>query len=247
VAVRAVLFDLDETLWSHGPLPENWNEITGLQMAELAPHAARLRLEQIDLTEFIQRFWANWGAAILRPNPTLEEVKGAVIFQSTLAERGVECNDADAEHLWQALHNVPFRHFNIRPFPDAISTLEALRAAGYRMAIVTSRPLPARILIREMRDQGIPDVFESIVTSGDVGYRKPHPLVFETALRRLGVQPEDAVVVGDSYENDIVPAASLGIVPVLKLNDREPDADWTLARYQVPSLAALLQLDLFSS
>ncbi len=77
-----------------------------------------------------------------------------------------------------------------------------------------------------------------------MGYRKPHPLVFESALRQLDLQPDQAVVVGDSYEWDIVPAASLGMIPVLKLNERAPDPRWVLARYQIPSLAALLQLEL---
>ncbi len=241
----AVLFDLDGTLWSHGPPPEDWSEITDLQAAELALHAARLGFEHLDLPEFIRRFRIEWRAAIVRPNPTLEEIDGAAVLRGTLAERGVRCSAVDSECLWQALHNVPFRHFNIRPFPDAISTIEALDAAGYRMAIAASRPLPAQILIREMRDHGIPAVFELIVTSGDVGYRKPHQLVFETALRRLGIQPEEVVAVGDSYENDVVPAASLGMIPVLKLNDRKPDDAWILARHQVPSLAALSRLDLF--
>jgi putative hydrolase of the HAD superfamily len=89
-------------------------------------------------------------------------------------------------------------------------------------------------------------VFEAVVTSGDVGFRKPHLLVFETALARLGVSSREAVVVGDSYENDIVPAAKLGIVPVLKLNDREPDPSWLLARYQVRHLRELLELEPFA-
>jgi len=132
-------------------------------------------------------------------------------------------------------------------FPDAIPTVEALSAAGYRLAIATARPLTAKILGRELRDLGLPDVFEAIVTSGELGYRKPHPLVLESALGRLGVAPEEVVAVGDCYENDVVPAAKLGMIPVLKLNGREPDASRVRARYQVPSLAALLELEVFSA
>ncbi len=245
MAIRAVLFDLDQTLWNVWAPRQDWDEITGLQSAELAPHLARIALDHLDPREFVRRFWANWATANSLPNPALVELKGAEMIRRTLAEYGAECREDDGEHLWEALHNVPFRYFNIRPFPDAISTVEALSAAGYRLAIVTSRPLTAKILIRELRDQGLPEVFEAIVTSGDVGYQKPHPLVFESALGRLGVTPDEAVAVGDSYENDIVPAAKLGIVPVLKLNERKPDASWVLARYMVPSLAALLQLEIF--
>lgn len=87
-------------------------------------------------------------------------------------------------------------------------------------------------------------MFGAIVTAGEAGYRKPHPLVFEAAARQLGVRPEQAVIVGDDYERDIVPAASLGMIPVLKLNERAPDSRWLLAQYQVPTLGALLEMEL---
>jgi FMN phosphatase YigB (HAD superfamily) len=246
VAVRAVLFDLDQTLWSVGPPPEDWAEITALQSAELAPEFARLHLGHLDVREFVRRFWANWAVAAAQPNPTLKELNGAELICGTLALHGVECSDGEGERLWEALHNVPFHHFNIRRFPDAASTVAALSAAGYRLAVVTNRPTPVSTLARELRGHDIPDVFEAIVTTGEVGYQKPHPLVFETAARRLGVRHGEAVMVGDSYVNDVVPAAALGMMPVMKLNDRAPDPACVLARYQVPSLAALLRLDLFS-
>jgi putative hydrolase of the HAD superfamily len=80
------------------------------------------------------------------------------------------------------------------------------------------------------------------VTSVDVGVRKPHALIFETALRTLGVRPEESVMVGDSYEIDLVPAAVLGMAPILKLNECKPDPAFTLARHQIASLEDLLRL-----
>jgi len=171
---------------------------------------------------------------------------GPASIRKALAGYGVVCADGDAERLWDALNNVPLRHFNLRLFPDAIPTIGALNEAGYTLAVATARPLTAKIVARELRDLGLPDVFRVIVTSGELGFRKSHPLVFESALARLGVSPDEVLAVGDSYEEDIVPAAKLGMVPVLKLNDREPDASWVLARYQIPSLAALLELEVFS-
>ncbi len=252
MAIQAVLFDLDQTLWSVGPQPD-WAEITALQSAELAPHFARFALDHFDPPEFVRRFWTNLNVQFPDPDsladPPLEErrwIEGPAVLRSTLAEHGATCAEDDASALWEALNNVPLRHFNIRLFADAASTVEALRAAGYRLAIVTARPLTEAIVRRELRDQGLPDVFEAVVTSGEVGYRKPHPLVFGSALARLGVPPDEAIVVGDSYEDDIVPAAKLGIIPVLKLNDRAPDPRCTLARHHVPSLAALLDLEVLN-
>jgi HAD superfamily hydrolase (TIGR01509 family) len=250
VAIEALLFDLDDTL-SRRTAPRDDNAITALQVAEFTPHCVRLGFGHLDLDEVVRRFWASFGAAYpdpdRHPDAPIEERRwreGPAAIRNTLAGYGVACADDDAVCLWEALHKVPPSARNHHLYPDAVSTVRALGAAGYRLAVVTDRPVSAAIVARELREQGLPDVFAAIVTSGDVGYRKPHPLVFESALRQLHLQPEHAVVVGDSYERDIVPAASLGMIPVLKLNEREPDARWVLARYQVPSLAALLQLEL---
>jgi putative hydrolase of the HAD superfamily len=52
--------------------------------------------------------------------------------------------------------------------------------------------------------------FTSILDSAVVGIRKPDPKIFEIALNELGVNPNDAVMIGDSYTNDIVPAKLIG-------------------------------------
>jgi len=52
--------------------------------------------------------------------------------------------------------------------------------------------------------------FTSIVDSAVVGIRKPEPGIFELALNELSAKPNEAVMIGDSYDNDIKPAKSLG-------------------------------------
>lgn len=252
MAIQAVLFDLDDTLWRR-TAPPDWDAITALQVAELMPHCIRLGFSHLDLGAVVGRFWAAFETAYPKPegnpNAPLEELRwtqGPAVIQATLAEYDVECADDNAVCLWEALHNVPLRARNHYLYPDAVSTVRALSAAGYLLAVVTAQPLSAAVVARNLSEQSMPDVFSAIVTSGVVGYRKPHPLVFDSAARQLGVQPENTIVVGDSYDGDIVPAAGLGMIPVLKLNDREPDPRWALSRYQISSLSALLQLEIIS-
>lgn len=61
-----------------------------------------------------------------------------------------------------------------------------------------------------LEELSIKKYFISIVDSAIVGIRKPNPRIFEIALNELGVNPKDAVMIGDSYTNDIVPANSIG-------------------------------------
>ena len=63
--------------------------------------------------------------------------------------------------------------------------------------------------------------------------------MFEAALRRLDVSPEEAIEVGDSYEVDVLGAKRAGMKTVLKLNEREDRLEW-VADYKIRKLSELL-------
>lgn len=56
--------------------------------------------------------------------------------------------------------------------------------------------------------------FNAIIDSSVVGIRKPDKKIFEIALNKLNGKPEETIVVGDSYKNDILPAKELGCITV---------------------------------
>ena len=61
-----------------------------------------------------------------------------------------------------------------------------------------------------LHDFDLDGLFDSIVESAVVGVRKPNPAIFQMGVDRLGMQPEEVVVIGDSYDKDIVPATQIG-------------------------------------
>lgn len=61
-----------------------------------------------------------------------------------------------------------------------------------------------------LRDYGLDRYFRDVVESAAVGIRKPDPAIYRLALERMGVSPDEVIVVGDSFSKDIVPARSLG-------------------------------------
>lgn len=65
----------------------------------------------------------------------------------------------------------------------------------------------------ELRFLGLYDYFDFVIFSSDVGYQKPDLRLFMTALKRLGLElePKCVVSIGDSYENEIIPARKLGM------------------------------------
>lgn len=96
-------------------------------------------------------------------------------------------------------------------YPDVLSTLEAVKQAGYRLAIISNWSWHLPELCESL---GLTPYFEQIITSARVGYAKPHPRIYEYALEELMVAPVQAVHIGDSYRADVVGASRLGIQPL---------------------------------
>ena len=81
---------------------------------------------------------------------------------------------------------------------------------SHRLAVVSNfdyTPTVRHVLARE----GIVDLFDSIVISDAVGWRKPKPVIFERALERLGIAPREALFVGDRAEIDVLGARGVGM------------------------------------
>ncbi|UCB42213.1 MAG: HAD family phosphatase [Dehalococcoidales bacterium] len=84
----------------------------------------------------------------------------------------------------------------IEPLPGVIQLLSALAAGGFRQALATSAPLQN---VRQIiKDLGIEGYFGGIVTEKDVTEGKPGPQGFLLAARKLGVEPEDCIIIEDA-------------------------------------------------
>lgn len=102
----------------------------------------------------------------------------------------------------------------IRPFPDAIEAAWSLKNKGFALAVVTGKR--RAFALRGLRFVGLDTAFEVVVTPESTELPKPHPDPVRKALRQLAVQPERAVMVGDS-PHDIVAARSAGVAAAAAL------------------------------
>lgn len=95
-------------------------------------------------------------------------------------------------------------------YADAVAEmLQGLRER-FTLAVV-SNTNDADVVPDHLRAMGVHGLFREIVTSVELGVRKPSPAIFEHALGRLGASPSDCVYVGDSYEADYLGADAAGI------------------------------------
>jgi len=106
------------------------------------------------------------------------------------------------------------------PYLDEVLT--ELDRKGFKLGIitntVTSREEHVRMALRKI---GIEKHFDLILTSVDVGHRKPDERIFMTALRKLRIKPYEAVMVGNQISTDIVGGNRIGMkTVVLKWNKR---------------------------
>ena len=100
----------------------------------------------------------------------------------------------------------------LQMFPCASDLLEQSRALGLRTVILSN--VQTRGATEYLADFAYFDVghlVDAVVTSLEVGYRKPHHAMFETAIREAGCEASECVMIGDSETSDIEPAKALGM------------------------------------
>jgi putative hydrolase of the HAD superfamily len=130
----------------------------------------------------------------------------------------------------------------------AFEVLAAIRKEGYRIGMIANGDSTgARNIINSIGLQGY---FDAIVVSEEVGIEKPYQAIFEVALAKLGVKAENAVMVGNRIEADILGANRIGMKSVwFRWNDRYSDTidgseekpDFTInSLFDLPSLLALM-------
>lgn len=119
--------------------------------------------------------------------------------------------EATLSHGWFIHHYIHDR-LHYHKFYDVDTVLMTLRRAGLKMGIVSNAVPSTRDRIVKL---ALNSYFDTIVLSGEAGYEKPDPEIFEIALKNLSLIPEETLYVGDNYHTDVEGAHGAGITPVL--------------------------------
>lgn len=101
-------------------------------------------------------------------------------------------------------------HFTL--YDDVDATLRTLRDLGYRLGLITNGHRSLASFQSHFELDGLIDV---TLSSRDHGYMKPHASIFQAALALARVEPDGAVMVGDSYAHDVLGAEAVGMRGVL--------------------------------
>jgi putative hydrolase of the HAD superfamily len=212
VTLRAVLFDAGNTLLflDYPRLARGVAAATGMPLsgADLEAQAgpAALALERSDTSD------RERAGRYLETLFRLAGVPGnaMAVVRDTLLGLHRE------KHLWASVK------------AGTSEALEALRAAGYRLAVISNSDGRA---VEGLAAAGLLAHFEEVIDSELVGCEKPDPRIFLTALERMGLSPAEALYVGDIYEVDVVGARRAGLdVILLDPLGNHPGRDVRVAR-----------------
>jgi putative hydrolase of the HAD superfamily len=216
--LRAVLFDVGETLVHPAPsFPELFSTVVAAEGHARSPEA---------VTDASRAVFHRFSEAARDVELWTTSPERSARFWKSVYERMLgELDIPDDGHLADVLYATFTDPANYELFDDVEPALDELEAAGLVLAIVSNFEAWLEDLLGTL---GVRDRFGVRVISGREGVEKPDLQIFELALERLSIEPADAMYVGDNPEFDVVPAAALGMTPVLiDRRGRYPDAKAT--------------------
>jgi putative hydrolase of the HAD superfamily len=188
--IKAVFFDLDNTLVDFFRMKRSAVKAAVISMLD-----AGLEMSFDDAYEHIMKVYNTEG-----------------IEYQEVFDRFLEESIGSINHKILAAAIVAYRRAREEAlvlYPRANRTLAYLAKHGVKLAIVTDAP-PKQAWLR-LYQLNLHHIFDAVIVSEEAGAPKPSPLPFRKALETLNLKPEEALMVGDWPERDIVGAKNVGI------------------------------------
>lgn len=201
--IRAIGFDLGETLLFHGDTPLSWES--------LYPEALAAVAKACNASPTAEQFAA--ALHVLRQHntrivPRTHEVSADYILSSVLKAWWFDTD----EHL-PAATGAFFDYFqqDVSAYPESASVLTELREGHFPMGILTDVPygMPRAFVQRDLDRAGLANLFSVLLTSVEVGVRKPESAGYLALAARLGVEPHEMLYVGNEPK-DVFGASRAG-------------------------------------
>ncbi|MDH7603236.1 MAG: HAD family hydrolase [Armatimonadota bacterium] len=185
-------------------------------------------------------------AAVIMTQPLFTPEDAAAALESRFGPLSKSTLRAVAE-LWNSQANAA------QEIEGAVDTVLALKKRGFKIGLVSDIWTPYYLSVRRAVSQ-IVESSDAVVLSFETGRRKPDLFNFNRVLEDLRVEPSEAVMIGDTYQHDILPAIELGMhtVWVLARPEREKEyiarvlnADLPAPNFTVSHITQVLDLPLF--
>jgi putative hydrolase of the HAD superfamily len=229
--VRAVLFDLGDTLIQYGRVDKNalFREAAWRTYEQWARRQRRMP----DFRRYYlhQAFALRWG--YLKLLLRRREMNAMRLIRRACRKLMLNSGHGPGQDEDRFFEELAWRWYEplaevatLEPRTEA--ALRMLRRRGLLLGVVSNTFVPGHVLDRHLRELGLLQHLPVRVYSCDVGYRKPHHAIFDIAVDQMGVPAAQTLFVGDTYDADVSGALRAGLRPVWKrntINRAEPNPD----------------------
>jgi FMN phosphatase YigB (HAD superfamily) len=222
--VKAVLLDLDDTLLGNPP------DVFTQRYLAVLDRFLQQRLDGHSVVDDILRCTRD-AMISLDPLKTNWDVFYEGLEPALPVDR--QTFDASVAEFYETVYPDLYTMIEVRPV--ARELVEWLLANGFQVVVATNPFFPRVAVEQRLAWAGLPVSeypFKLVTTLENMHFTKPHPHYYEEILARLGVQADEAIMVGDDWQNDIVPAWCAGL-----------GTFWVAPDGQRPDLSAAAQPD----
>ena len=201
--IQAILFDLDDTL-----LGNHMDTFLPSYFALLGEHAARY----MPRDQFMTELMTCTQSMIKNTDPTLSNRE--VFWQQFEQRTGLDSQELETffDQFYRNQFNQLHKKTEKRPF--AAKLIHHCQEVGLPVVIATNPLFPRIAIEARLTWAGLPvteNNFTLVTTYENMHAAKPQPAYYAEILDKIGCAPENALMVGDDWENDIVPTTSLGM------------------------------------
>ena len=213
---KVILFDVNETLLDLQPVKASVGTALGGR-PELAPLWFTTLL-QYSLVATVADQYLDFGEV------------GAACLRMVAKNHGIDLSEDAAKNAVAPMRSLP-------PHPDVIPALTELRAAGFRLVTLTNSSKAA--VADQIKNAGLSDFFEALLSVEDVGKYKPHADVYRWAAGRVGADVSECLLVA-AHGWDVAGAAWAGMRTAFVARPGQPKFPLGPAiDISIPSLAEL--------
>ena len=195
--ITDVFFDLDHTLW-------DFDRNSALAFERLF----QVHAIEVELVDFIGVYepinFAYWK--LYREDRVSKQDLRRGRFRDAFDEFGIEFSVEELDAM--AVTYIDELPKDNHLLAGAWEVLEYL-SPNYQLHIITNGFAEVQAL--KLHNSKIAHFFETVTSSEEVGLKKPHPVIFETALDKASVEPEKSIMIGDTFEADILGAEKVGM------------------------------------
>ncbi len=190
-----------------------------------------------DYEQFVRAFYKADDSLVDEGNPELN-LTMIVHEQVRRVLDNLDLENLDSDRLAKTISN-DFIASSLRSINNAMPVLNRLMQR-YRLGIISNNYGNLRAICKET---GLDAVMEVLIDSRVVGATKPDPTIFRAALDEMRIEPQQSVMIGDSFKRDIEGAMSMGMSAIWMVpEDRRTESEKLCKNMPVPVISSISEL-----